>query len=81
MSTLYHEVSTWLYGILSALVAGCIFLIRKIITNEQQINLLKQEISVRKEYEKDRDAKIEEQIKELRQDVKALVNIVKGNDR
>ena len=81
MNDWISEINTWLYGIASTSVGAIFVLARKIITNEQQINLLKQEISVRKEYEKDRDAKIEEQIKELRQDVKALVNMVKGNDK
>jgi uncharacterized membrane protein (DUF106 family) len=71
------EINTWLYGIASASVGAIIVLVRKINTNEKQIELLKREIATREEFRKERDEEIKGQLKELRSDVKALMQTFK----
>lgn len=73
MSEWMSELNTWAYGIATAIVAGATVLIRKIITNETQINLLKAEITVREEYRKQRDEAFNAQLSEIRDDVKQLM--------
>jgi hypothetical protein len=67
------EINTWAYGIATAIGAGAFALVRKIITNERQIDLLKAEITVREEYRKQRDEAINAQLSEIRDDVKQLM--------
>lgn len=68
------DVSSYVYGALVALISAVIWLLRKVITNEQQLKLLNQEIAMREEWRKENDEEIKAQLKELREDVKALVN-------
>lgn len=74
MSQWISELNTWVYGIVTGLLAGILYLVRKIHTNEKQIELLKQEIATREEYRKDNDTQIKEQLKELRDDIKSILN-------
>ena len=71
------EINTWLYGIASGAVGAVIVLIRKINTNEKQIDLLKAEIATREEFRRERDEEIKGQLAELRSDVKALMQTLK----
>lgn len=71
---LIGDWSTWMYGLVSGLIAGVIYLIRKINTNEKAIELLKQEIATREDYRKERDAEVKETLKELRDDIKNILN-------
>lgn len=73
MSDYLSELNTWVYGVATAVVAGAIGLIRKIITNERQIELLKKEITLREEYRKQRDETLNSQLSEIRDDVKQLM--------
>lgn len=73
MSEWMSELNTWVYGIATAITAGAVGLIRKIITNERQIELLKAEITVREEYRKQRDEAFNSQLSEIRDDVKQLM--------
>lgn len=77
MSEWFGEINTWLYGIASGAVGAVIVLVRKINTNEKQIDLLKQEIATREEFRKERDEEIKGQLAELRSDVKALMQTFK----
>jgi hypothetical protein len=77
MSEWIGEVNTWLYGIASAAVGAVVVLIRKINTNEKQIELLKQEIATREEFRRERDNEIKGQLSELRSDVKVLMQTFK----
>jgi uncharacterized membrane protein (DUF106 family) len=71
------EINTWLYGIASASIGAIFVLVRKINTNEKQIELLKKEIATREEFRKERDEEIKGQLAELRSDVKALMQTFK----
>lgn len=71
------ELNVWLYGIVSSLLGAVVVLVRKINTNEKQIEMLKQEIATREEYRKERDEQIKDQLAELRSDVKSLMQTFK----
>jgi hypothetical protein len=73
MNEWISEINVWLYGIASGAVGAIIVLVRKINTNEKQIDLLKAEIATREEFRKERDEEIKGQLAELRSDVKALM--------
>ena len=77
MSEWFGEINTWLYGIASSLVGATIILVRKINTNEKQIDLLKQEIATREGFRKERDEELRGQLAEIRSDVKALMQTLK----
>jgi hypothetical protein len=74
MSQWISELNTWVYGVVSGLIAGIIWLIRKVITNERQVELLKQEITLREETRKETEQEIKEHLSELRSDIKGLLN-------
>lgn len=65
----WSEINTWLYGVASALAGFVVILIRKVFTNEKQIELLKQQINFQKEQFTD----LQNDLKEVRDDVKALI--------
>lgn len=48
-------------------------LVRKILTNEKQLELLKQQLALQEENRKERDAVIQSQLSELRDDVKEIM--------
>lgn len=73
MSDWISELNTWVYGVASSAAFGIVYLIRKINTNEKQITLLKQEIALREEYRKARDETLNNQLSEIRDDVKQLM--------
>lgn len=52
----------WLYGIASALFAGCVFLVRKVFTADKKIALLEQQL-----------VNITEDVREMKADVKSLI--------
>lgn len=74
MSQWVSELNTWVYGIVTGLIAGIIWLIRKVVTNEKQLDLLKQELTTREEYRKEAEQKINEHLSELRSDIKNLLS-------
>jgi len=67
------------YGVASSAAFGIVYLIRKINTNEKQIDLLKAEIALREEYRKARDEALNAQLSEIRDDVKQLTRDKDGN--
>lgn len=73
MSEWVSTINDWVYAIVSALVAAIIALVRKVNTNERQIELLNKEIVMREEARKAVDDSVKEQLSELRQDVKSLI--------
>lgn len=75
---LWTNLNMWVYGFITALIGGCVILIRKVLTNERQIDLLKQQLDITNQYRKERDEKMEHQLTEIRSDIKALI---KTNDR
>lgn len=74
MNDWISEINVWLYGIVSGLIAGIIWLLRKVNTNEAQIELLKKEIELRTEAAKDSEAEIKAHLSEMRSDIKSLMS-------
>ncbi len=68
----------WAYAV--AAVGGFIvWLVRRIFTNQQEIELLKQSLQSRdKQREEDREAlhEVKSDVQEVRQDVKQIVNVL-----
>lgn len=70
---IWTNLNMWVYGFITALIGGCVLLIRKVLTNERQIDLLKQQLEITNVYRKERDEKMEHQLTEIRSDIKALI--------
>jgi len=73
MTDMISEINTWIYGIVSAIVIGIVGLVRRLITNEKQIELLKKEIAMREEYRVQRDDRLDSHMLEMRTDIKLLM--------
>lgn len=67
------QVESFLYAIYAALVGAVVVLIRKVLINEKQIDVLKKELEDIHEYRKERDALINDQLSEIRIDIKNLL--------
>lgn len=74
----WSDISAWLLWAVAGIVTGIIILVRRIFTNERQIELLKQEMLNREKYRIETDARIAAQLLELRTDIKTLMRF---NDR
>lgn len=77
----WTQLSNLIYIVMGAVVGAFVLLVRKVFTNEQQIELLKAEINHRNETRKETDEKlrtelsdnrgsIDTQLKEIRHDIK-----------
>lgn len=73
MDKLWEDVNMYVYGVISALATGVVLLVRKVITNERQIDLLRQEINLRNESYQEANREMKEQLSEIRSDVKQLM--------
>lgn len=62
MDSFWDNMNMWLYGIASALFAGCVFLVRKVFTADKKIALLEQQL-----------VNIVDDVKEMKDDVKLLI--------
>ncbi len=69
----WSDFNMWLYGLVTALISGVIYLVRRVFTNEKQIDLLKQKLETMETYRFERDQKLEHQLIEIRSDVKSLM--------
>ena len=69
----WSDINNWVYGLVTALIAGVIALIRKVLTNEKQIQLLEADIKRREEYNQERFEEIKIQLTEVKQDIKELI--------
>lgn len=69
----WDNLNAWLYGIASALAGFVVLLIRKVLTNERQLELLKQQLNIQEENRKERDSQIQSQLSELRTDIKIIM--------
>lgn len=67
------HLNTWLYGLFGMIVGGIIYLLRVIFTNQKQIELLQQKITLQEHYSKTRDSKLDNQLMEIRSDIKSLM--------
>ena len=73
MDKLLEDINMYIYGVISALATGVVLLVRKVITNERQIDLLRQEINLRNESYQEANREMKEQLSEIRSDVKQLM--------
>lgn len=69
----WENFNVYIYGLLSALFTGILLLVRKVITNEKQIELLKQHIAQQETFNQQRNQDIKDQLIEIRSDVKQLM--------
>lgn len=80
----WTQLSNLIYIVMGAVVGAFVLLIRKVFTNEQEIELLKAEIKQRNETRKDIDERlrielsenrdsIDKQLSEIRHDIKNLL--------
>jgi hypothetical protein len=65
----WDDINIWLYGVASSLGALVIVLVRKVFTNEKQIELLKQQINA----QEGRFTEFRNDLKEVRDDIKILI--------
>lgn len=73
MDKIWEDLNMYVYGVISALATGVVLLVRKVITNERQIDLLRQEITLRNETYQEANKEMKEQLSEIRADVKQLM--------
>ncbi len=69
----WTSLQNFIYVIMGAIVGAFVLLIRKVLTNDTEIKLLKAEIAQRNEYRERKDEEFDEQLKEIRSDVKRLI--------
>lgn len=80
----WTQLNNFIYVIMGSIVGAFVLLVRKIFTNERQIELLKAEIKQRNESRKDYDenlrveladnrSNIDKQLAEIRHDIKNLL--------
>lgn len=74
MDKIWEDLNMYVYGVISALATGVVLLVRKVITNERQIDLLRQEITIRNETYQKANEEMKEQLSEIRTDVKQLMS-------
>jgi hypothetical protein len=69
----WSNINTWLYGIVMTLVGGIIYLVRRVFTNQAELELLKQRLELYEHYRKEQTAEIKNQLIEIRSDIKSLM--------
>lgn len=73
MKLVWEDISVYLYGVISTLATAVVILVRKVLTNEKQLELLKQEITLREQHNKEVRDKIDSSLTEIRTDIKLLM--------
>lgn len=69
----WAQVNNAIYAIVAAVITAFAVLIRKVLTNEKQISILKAEIETRNQYRLEADARVNVALDELRTDVKDIL--------
>ena len=69
----WASLNNFLYVVMGALVGAITFLVRKVLTNDKEIALLKKDLEQRNEQRKERDDIINDQLSEIRSDIKRLI--------
>jgi uncharacterized membrane protein (DUF106 family) len=69
----WTSLQNFIYVVMGAIVGAFVLLIRKVLTNDTEIKLLKAEIKQRNDYREEKDEEFNEQLKEIRADVKRLI--------
>lgn len=73
MSIDWSNVNTWLYGIAMTLLGGIIYLIRRVFTNQAEVELLKQRLELYEKYRAEQASLVHSQLIEIRTDIKTLM--------
>ncbi len=69
----WASLQNFIYVIMGSIVGAFVILIRKVLTNDTEIKLLKAEIAQRNEYREQKDEQFDNQLKEIRSDIKRLI--------
>lgn len=69
----WEDLNMYLYGLLSALATAIIVLVRKVLTNERAIEMLKKEIEIREGHNRCEFDTISNNLTEIRSDIKQLI--------
>jgi len=80
----WDSLQNFIYVVMGAIVGAFVLLIRKVLTNDTEIKMLKAEIRQRNEYleeadmkrtkhREEKDAEIHAQLAEIRSDIKRLI--------
>ena len=69
----WDSLQNFIYVVMGAIVGAFVLLIRKVLTNDTEIRMLKAEIKQRNEYQEEKDAEMNAQLAEIRSDIKRLI--------
>lgn len=69
----WASLQNFIYVIMGAIVGAFVLLIRKVLTNDTEIKLLKAEINQRNGYRAQKDEEFNSQLSEIRSDIKRLI--------
>lgn len=69
----WDSLQNFIYVVMGAIVGAFVLLIRKVLTNDTEIKMLKAEIKQRNEHQEEKDAEINAQLTEIRSDIKRLI--------
>lgn len=69
----WASLNNLIYVVTGTLAGAIAFLVRKVLTNEKEIALLKNSLEQRNEQRKERDDIINDQLVEIRTDIKKLI--------
>jgi len=73
MNNWWDHFNDFILAGVTALITSVVWLIRMVLTNQKEIELLKQEIMTRRSVQEDQDNDIKDQLQEIRQDIKHLL--------
>lgn len=69
----WESLNNFIYIVMGAVAGAVAFLVRKVLTNDKQIALLEAEIKQRNETRIERDNNLDDQLSEIRMDIKHLI--------
>lgn len=69
----WESLNNFIYIVMGAVAGAVAFLVRKVLTNDKQIALLEAEIKQRNETRIERDNNLDDQLSEIRTDIKRLI--------
>lgn len=69
----WDSLQNFIYVVMGAIVGAFVLLIRKVLTNDTEIRMLKADIKQRNEHREERDAELNAQLTEIRSDIKRLI--------
>lgn len=71
----WSNVNTWLYGTAMMLLGGIIYLVRRVFTNQAEVELLKQRLEMYESHRKEQATVVHNQLIEIRTDIKSLMRL------